>query len=51
LAKNINCYFKGDFRDQGVTLYSLRQVIEAGERFLVRVEPGFRASFLGLGSA
>jgi hypothetical protein len=40
LAKNIKCYFKGDFRDQGATLYSLRQVIGAGGGFPVKVEPG-----------
>ncbi len=51
MDNDIKNYFKGDFIDQGAMLYSLRQVIEAGERFPVKVEPGFRVSFLGLGSA
>jgi hypothetical protein len=43
LDKDINSYFKGDFIDQGATLYSLRQVIGAGVGFSpVKVEAGSR---------
>jgi hypothetical protein len=40
LTKNVNCYYEEDFRGQGATLYSLRQVIGAGEGFPAKVEPG-----------
>jgi hypothetical protein len=38
LAKDINSYFREDFRDQGTTLYSLRQVIGLMTAFVVKVE-------------